>query len=172
VLFVGGDFERKGGLVLLDALACLRSKGAAIECDVVTRDPVPSAAGVRVHRGVEPNSPELVALFRDAHVFCLPTLADTFGLAFIEASAAGLPVVATDVGPIPEFVRDGSTGLIVPPGDSASLAVALRRLVDDAGLVARLGRAARELALADHDAAKNATRLVDLLLEVIGSPRR
>jgi glycosyltransferase involved in cell wall biosynthesis len=172
VLFVGGDFQRKGGFVLLDALHRLRAEGVAVECDIVTRDPVPAAAGTQIHRGIEPNSPALVSLFQEADVFCLPTLADTFGLAFIEASSAGLPVVATDVGPIAELVRDGSTGLLVRPGDSGSLAAALRRLADDRDLVARLGREARRLAVADHDAAKNAVTLVDLLVDVIGSRRR
>lgn len=172
VLFVGGDFERKGGVVLVEAVAKLRAEGINVEVDIVTRDAVQASAGIRVHRDVVPNSPGLVALFEHADVFCLPTLADTFGLAFIEAGAMGLPLVATDIGPIREVVRDGTTGVMVRPGDSASLAAALRRFADDSDLVRRLGSAARRLVIAEHDASANAVKIVDVALEMLESKRR
>jgi glycosyltransferase involved in cell wall biosynthesis len=83
-----------------------------------------------------------------------------------EAGAADLALVSTDVGAIHEIVRDGETGLLVAPGDQAALTEALRTLVADAELRARLGRAAGEMVRADHDAAANAARLADLLAEV------
>jgi len=60
----------------------------------------------------------------------------------IEAAAAGVPVVAAAHGGLPEIVRDGETGMLVPPGDSAALAAALRRLADDTALRARMGERA------------------------------
>ena len=68
---------------------------------------------------------------------------ESFGVAVIEASACALPVVVSDVGGLPEVVRDGETGLIVPRDDAAALQAALKRLVLDADLRERLGRAGR-----------------------------
>ena len=75
VLFVGGDLERKGGLVLLDAIGRLRDDGVDIEADIVTRDQVAPRPGVQIHHGLTANSPDLIALYRRADVFCLPTSA-------------------------------------------------------------------------------------------------
>ncbi|MEC9489299.1 MAG: glycosyltransferase family 4 protein [Halanaerobium sp.] len=78
-------------------------------------------------------------------VFVLPTIGvEASGLAVMEAMAHGLPVISTEVGGIPELVRDGETGLLVPPGDAAALKGALERLVGDAGLAERLGKAGRQ----------------------------
>jgi glycosyltransferase involved in cell wall biosynthesis len=66
-----------------------------------------------------------------------------FGLVAVEAAAAGVPVVASRLGALPEIVSDGETGLLVRPGDADALADALRRLLDDRELRARFGMAAR-----------------------------
>lgn len=166
VLFVGGDLERKGGLVLLDAVRSLRDDGVAIELDLVTRDDVPVQDGVRAHHGLTPNSPQLIELYHRADVFCLPTLGDCLPMVLSEAGAVGLPLVSTDVGAIGEIVRDGETGVLVPVGDAPALAAALRRLADDPALRRQMGASARRLVEADFDAKKNAARLVELLLSV------
>lgn len=69
---------------------------------------------------------------------------ESFGVAVIEAGACGLPVVVSDAGGLPEVVRDGQTGLIVPRDDVPALKQALKRLVLDSTLRARLGRQGRE----------------------------
>lgn len=81
-----------------------------------------------------------------ADVFVLPSRSEGFPLAIVEAMFAGLPVVATGVGSVPEAVADGETGLLVPKDDPDSLAAALRKLVEDADLRARMGRCGREAA--------------------------
>jgi len=83
-----------------------------------------------------------------------------------EAGAAGLPLIATDVGAIDEIVRDGETGLLVPPSDGAALTEALRRLAEDTALRERLGAGAKAAVIAEFDATANARRLVDLVLDV------
>lgn len=75
-------------------------------------------------------------------VLVLPSAYEEMGSVLVEAMASGLPVVASDVGGIPEAVRDGRTGLLVPPGDVPALAAALDRLAADAPLRARLGEQA------------------------------
>lgn len=169
VLFVGGDLARKGGMVLLDALRNVREKGINVEVDLVTRDDVSPAPGVRVHHNLTPNSSALIELYQRADIFCLPTLGDCLPMVLSEAGALGLPLVSTDVGAIGEIVRDGETGLLVPACDADALAVAIERLAADADLRHRLGDGARRVTAADYDAAVNAQRLVDLLLDVTGS---
>ncbi|MET0326683.1 MAG: glycosyltransferase family 4 protein [Ilumatobacteraceae bacterium] len=175
ILFVGGDFERKGGGDLLEAFRRLRtgrpdgSTGPRVELHLVTQTPVPSEPGVVVHGGLPPNSPELLALFHRCDVFCLPTRADTFALVLSEAGAAGLALVSTAVGGIPELVRDGDTGLLVPPDDVDALTQALVRLVDQPDLRRRLAANVNTVVAADFDATKNADRLVNLLLSAASS---
>jgi phosphatidyl-myo-inositol dimannoside synthase len=80
--------------------------------------------------------------FFDADVFCLPSLQEGFGIAFAEAMAAGLPVVAARAGAAPEVVRDGVTGVLVAPGDHVAVSDALIRLLGDPGTRAQMGAAA------------------------------
>ena len=87
---------------------------------------------------------DLLRLFRAADVAVVPSVSEGLGLGAIEAQAAGLPVVATDVGGLPEVVEDGVTGFLVPPGNPAELADALRRVLNDPSVKRRFGRAGRE----------------------------
>jgi hypothetical protein len=169
ILFVGGDLERKGGDLLLDAFDVLQAELAAtpdapaLEVDIVTNAAVPPRTGVTVHRGLRPNSAELVALFHRADVFCLPSRGDCLPLALAEAGAAGLPLVSTPVAAIPEIVRHGETGLVVPADDRPALTAALRRLVESPSERRRMGEGARALIEREHDAEINAGRLAKLL---------
>jgi glycosyltransferase involved in cell wall biosynthesis len=86
---------------------------------------------------------DVPSLLADSDLFVLPSRSEAFPNAVIEAMAAGLPVVASDVGGIPEVVRDGVTGRLVPPDDARALADAVIGLMDDPGRAAGLGAAAR-----------------------------
>jgi glycosyltransferase involved in cell wall biosynthesis len=88
-------------------------------------------------------------LLADADVFVLSSRSEGMPLSILEAMAAGLPVVASSVGGIPELVRDGETGRLVPPGNEGSLATALEETLDDPELRARLGAAGRRRVV-DH----------------------
>jgi glycosyltransferase involved in cell wall biosynthesis len=77
-------------------------------------------------------------------IFAMPSRAEGFGVAALEAQAMELPVVASDVHGLPDVVQHGRTGLLVPPGDHQALASALGRLIADPGLRASMGRAGRE----------------------------
>ena len=98
-------------------------------------------------------------------VLVLPSAYEEMGSVLTEAMAAGLPVVASDVGGIPEVVRHGETGLLVPPGDVAALAAALDRLVADPGLREHLAAGARRRA-ADYSWPSLATRVAELYRRV------
>ena len=79
----------------------------------------------------------------DAFV-CPSRWAEAAGLVNIEAQACGLPVLASRIGGIPEYVMDGRTGVLFPPGDAEELAAAVRRLLDDPERFREMGREARE----------------------------
>ena len=79
--------------------------------------------------------------YRAADVFCLPSLQEGFGIAFLEAMASGLPIVACRSTAVPEVVPDGEAGLLVPPDDPKALARALIRLLRDPLLRRRMGEA-------------------------------
>jgi L-malate glycosyltransferase len=90
----------------------------------------------------------LVELLPLADLFVLPSETESFGLAALEALASGVPVVASAVGGLPEVVRDGETGLLVPPEDPAALARAIESLLTDEPRRVTMARCAREDALA------------------------
>ena len=85
---------------------------------------------------------EKVRLLQTAHVFASTSEKEGWGLTVLEAAACGTPAVATDVPGLRDAVRDGETGLLVPPGDPAALARILGRVLDDGALRARLGAGA------------------------------
>jgi glycosyltransferase involved in cell wall biosynthesis len=95
--------------------------------------------------------PELLAR---ADVVVLSSRSEGLPVSVIEAMAAGLPVVASSVGGLPELVADGETGILVPAGDAVALADALARLLDDPELRRSYGAAARRRALERFDLAR------------------
>lgn len=169
VLFVGGDFARKGGETLLAAFAALPpSVKAHLHIVTKTEGVAEGAANVTVHRDVAPNSDRLRTLFAEADFFAFPTRGDCLPLAVMEALAAGLPVITTNVAALPEAVGHGETGLIVPTDDVHALTEAIGALATDGALRTRLGLAARQAALARFDAATNYRRLVDVVKAAAG----
>ncbi|HET9770900.1 MAG TPA: glycosyltransferase, partial [Acidimicrobiia bacterium] len=88
---------------------------------------------------------DLGAWYRAADAFAFPSVKEGFGLVVLEALAAGLPVVATDIPVFAEYLRDGQNALLVPPDDPAALAAALGRLAGDPDLRRRLAEGGRPL---------------------------
>jgi glycosyltransferase involved in cell wall biosynthesis len=113
---------------------------------------------------------ELAAWYQAADVFCLPSVArsEAFGLVQIEAHAAGTPVVSTSLTTgVPYANPHGVTGLTVPPGDAAALGAALRRLLDDDELRARLGRQAQARALSSFTIPRMVEQMLAVYAEAI-----
>lgn len=165
ILFVGGDFERKGGQDLLQAMVRL---GSRAELDVVTGSAVEPPPGIacRIHRGLTPQSAALVKLYREADIFVLPSRGDCFPQAVAEGLASGLPVVASRVGAMPEMVEDGVNGYLVPPASPDALGDALEALVAQPPLRREMGRASRVMAEHAHDADANNRRIFELMISL------
>jgi glycosyltransferase involved in cell wall biosynthesis len=168
LLFVGGDFRRKGGDMLLEVLATQTTR--RFELDIVTRDDVRSSADVRVHR-FEANTPELMELYAKADLFVLPTRAEAFGIATTEALASGLPAIMGNVGGASDIVDQGETGWLIEP-TVESLRAALDAAHADRDRLPSMGRRAREVAEARFDGALNDTLVIDLMLEAANSRAR
>jgi glycosyltransferase involved in cell wall biosynthesis len=145
ILFVGGIGLRKGVPYLLRAMERLRDLPA--RCRIVGPWRIDPAFARRASPpNVEWIGPiarrDMAAQYAAADLFCLPSLCEGSATATYEALAAGLPVVTTPNSG--SLVRDGEEGFVVPACDDAALALALRRLCEDAALRSRMARAARE----------------------------
>jgi D-inositol-3-phosphate glycosyltransferase len=136
VLYVGRLSPEKNVDTLVEAVGDLN---LVVAGDGPLRDRVPHALGAVPHAEVE-------RLLERASVLVAPCEREGFGLAAAEAMAFGRPVVAAAGGALLELVADGETGLLVAPRDAAALRDAVLRLLGDAELRTRLGRAGRERA--------------------------
>jgi glycosyltransferase involved in cell wall biosynthesis len=158
VLAVGRIIERKGFSVLVQAAERLRGKarvvivGGGEDEKKLAREVEERKVGDVVElAGRLPNA-ELGDLYSRCAVFCLPAVVDSrgetegLGVVLIEAMSHGKPVVASDLGGIPDAVENGKTGVLVPPGDPDVLAASLLRLIEDDALATKLGEAGRERA--------------------------
>jgi glycosyltransferase involved in cell wall biosynthesis len=159
ILFVGRLVPRKGLDVLLDALKLVRQPLAlhvvGVPAEQDYEDRVRRAA-----RAVERATPHRVEflgprdpgslrdLYQRAALVVCPSLIEPFGIVALEAMSCGATVVASRVDGLPEVVEDGESGVLVPPGNPAALAMELERLLVDGDLAARLGRQARARVLA------------------------
>jgi len=151
VISVGRLSPVKGHRVLVEALAL--PAGQAPHLLLVGEGPERPALGAlarrlgvcdRVHFAGRRERGEVAALLHLAQVFVLPSYYEGFGLALLEAQAAGLAVVATDVGGVREVLAGGRTGLLVPLGDPEALAEAVGRVLTDRALAGRLAREGRQ----------------------------
>lgn len=179
LLFAGRLVPYKGVELLLRAVAVARAT-MDVELDIVGsgegayQDSMRAVAcelglgsRVRFLPGV-PRS-ELPDVYRKADVYCFPTLADTYGVALLEAMSCGLPVIVSDTGGPAEIVKPGD-GIKIPLTDPdryvAEYAAAIVALGSDPDLRGRLGASARRRMIADHDWDRIGRRLLDIYAEL------
>ncbi len=149
VLFVGNSEDRnKGVRYLLRALQRLRSE-IPFHLRIVHHPGSRGAPRLVQELGLhgrvtfleQLSTEELVREYNSAQLLVSPSLYEGFGLPAAEALACGTPVIATSAGALPEIVEDGVSGVIVPPGDSASLAKAIAKLIDEPEHCIEMGEA-------------------------------
>ena len=162
ILFIGGDFERKGGPALVRVF---RERFAAEGCElhlVSGAAPAFEDPQITVHRDVAAYSSAWEDLYVDADVFVMPTRGDASPHVYVEAMAAGLPVIGTSVGSAAETIVDGLCGFLLAPDDDRALAERLGDLVGDPQLRRIFGEHGRARVAERFDAEANGLRLEDL----------
>lgn len=141
VLFVGKDFERKGGTVLLKAFALARERIPDATLRIIGPSEPVRAPGVEF---LGPKShAEMPEFYQDSDVFVMPSWREPFGIAYIEAMAHGLPCIGTNIEAIPEIIDHGTTGFLVNPGDEAALAGRMIELLGDTKRAREMGHRGR-----------------------------
>ena len=171
LVFVGRLAAVKGVPVLLDALAevadmpglHLTLVGDGPERKALEAQVVRLGLGSVVTFAGYLDSAGVAGLLKSADALVLPSFAEGLPVVLMEAMAAGLAVVTTQIAGIPELVQDGVTGRLVPPGNRAALAQALREVLTDPDRAAAMGRAGMPRVAAEHDSATEAARLRTLL---------
>lgn len=143
ILFVGFDWERKGGPQLVQAFEAVRRRLPGATLTVVGCSPAIGGSGIEV-LGRQPIE-EVARCMGQAAVFCMPSLREPFGYVYLEAMQAGLPVVAARRGPSAEFIRDGHNGFTVDPHDTAELAERLYTLLSDPQMCRTFGERGRHI---------------------------
>jgi glycosyltransferase involved in cell wall biosynthesis len=172
--FLGSVVKLKGVEVLLRAFARLPRGAAALAIHGIARDPGFAervrllAGGAGASMGGPYRPEDLARLLSEIDVVAVPSLVlESFGLVVREAFAGGAPVIASRIGALTEAVRDGVDGLLVKPGDARALAAAMRRFVDEPGL---LGAMRAHLPRV-KTTAENAAEIAAIYRELLAGPR-
>lgn len=162
LLYLSNMTKTKGALVLIEALGLLRARGIAFTATfagAVHEDEFMDRCHAEIRRcGLEEHvryvgpayDEHKRRLLEEHDVFVLPTCRDAFPLVALEAMQAGLPVVTTHEGALPEIIEDGKTGLLVPAGDPGALAGCLATLIADPGMQRRMGASGRARCLENY----------------------
>jgi glycosyltransferase involved in cell wall biosynthesis len=167
ILFVGGDFVRKGGAILLEVFKNRFQNVADLHL-VTKQAPATLPEHVHVYSDFSPNDPRLTRLYASMDVLVVPTTADLGPLwVFLEAMAMRLPVIGTDTGSGTEVIRHGDTGLIVKINDAESLGTAIQTLLDNPRLRRQMGERGRELIETNFDARVNVPRILAIMKNAV-----
>lgn len=171
---VGRLEEQKGQSYLVEAAAMLRREGMDMSLlligsgreegrlrDLVAREGIAEDV---LFLGTRRDLPDL---FRAMDAFALSSLWEGLPLALLSAMASGIPVVATPVGGIPEVIKDGENGFLVPPADAVALAEVLRRVWENPGRASTIGAAGAEMVRSGYSHGGNARRVMGIYNEVL-----
>jgi glycosyltransferase involved in cell wall biosynthesis len=178
IVAVGRLIAKKGFAVLIRACRLLMERGKSFRCEIIGEGPLEEELRQKIAQldlqgcvelpGAKPQH-EIREYLAAASAFVLPSVVDPDGgmdnlpTVIMEAMAAGLPIISTMIGGIPEMVIQNETGFLVPSGDVAALAGAIERLFDDIGLARRLGERGFQRAKELFSIDKNVRSLLALI---------
>jgi colanic acid/amylovoran biosynthesis glycosyltransferase len=181
IIAVGRLIEKKGFVHLIEACRLLKERGRSFRCQIIGEGPLEAELRAQIAQfhlqdcvelsGAKPQN-EVANYLAMATVFVLPSVIDSAGgmdnlpSVIMEAMAAGLPVIATPIGGIPEMVIDNATGILVAPGDSMALAGAIEKVIVDFSFARRLGENGHARA-GDLFAIEKSARTLNRLFETV-----
>ena len=178
ILCIGRLTPAKGQHLLIDAVAQLIQRGRGVRLRLAGSGP--DEASLRRHAASLPtpqaivfegavNQDRIRSLYAAADLFCLPSFAEGIPVVLMEAMSMQIPCVSTHIAGIPELIRDGVDGLLVPPSDLEALTAALARLMDDPALRRALALSARDRILSQYDLRANIQQLAQEFIRRIGN---
>lgn len=178
LLFLGRLSKQKGIYVLLDAFSALVQEEPRLRLICAGDGDVAEVRRIVAARGLAESvdvpgwidEARRAQLLLTASIYVLPSFIEGVPMSILEAMSAGLPVVATPVGGIPEIITDGQEGLLVPAGSVDELAGAIRRLVRDPRLQAEMGARGRAKFRERFDASVIVPRIESIYAELGVSP--
>jgi hypothetical protein len=159
ILFLGGNFSRKGGPLLLK----VHQEHFADQCElhIVTFDEKPTGKNIVVHHGVKAGSPEWLRRWHEANLFVFPSALETFGIVLIEALAFGTPVISSNVGAACEVLDQGQAGILLDRLDASCLTAAIRDCLDQPSRSAERAAIGLQHFRDHYELGRNTERLVE-----------
>jgi colanic acid/amylovoran biosynthesis glycosyltransferase len=176
ILCVGRLTPAKGQHLLIDALHQLLAQGRNVRLRLAGNGPDEDSLRTHAARlGLADrvvfegavNQDRIRSVYARADVFCLPSFAEGLPVVLMEAMSMGIPCVTTAITGIPELIRHGIEGLLVPPSDLDALVSALATLIDDEGLRSYIAMNARQRILEQYDLRTNVEKLAAIFAEQI-----
>ena len=165
ILFIGGDFTRKGGWDLLEVFA--RSFQDSAELHLVTTEKITSTSrNVFVYNNIQPYTTAWHEIIQGCDILAVPSYAEPYGLVYQEAGGYGLALIGGRVGGVPEIIVQKENGFLVEPGNHQELEETLRTLILDPVLLRTMRGKSRSIAMARFDAEVNTKKLAHCFVEV------
>ncbi len=161
ILFAGFDWERKGGDDLLKAFSLILTTHPTAQLIILGSAPKTKLPNCHVMGKV--TLEEMGNYYRKASIFCLPTKLEPFGVVFIEALYNKLPIIATNIGAIPDFVTSGKNGYLIEPGSVSELTKHLNDLLQDPNKCREFGETGHEIYLNNYTWDSVARKLSDTI---------
>ena len=166
LLFVGGDFARKGGKLLLDVHQAQFAD--EVELHIVSKNFKPLFyRNVFVYSDIDSSDPRLRQLYRDCDIFVLPTLSDLSSWVCLEAMASCRPVISTNISGIADIVKNNENGIVVKMGSAPELSKAISELLSNPRRSIEMGRRGREMVEEKFNAEINVARIISIIKESI-----
>lgn len=160
LLFVGGDFRRKGGPILLESF----NKYFASTCDlhILTQTPLNEAPHVHIYSNIKAHTPEWYSLWQNADIFVFPSHLETFGMVTVEAIAFGAAVIASRVGAAEFALDNGRAGILLSEVSVESIRSAIEAVLDNPDATKQRILHGRKMAENHFDLARNSRRVAEM----------
>ena len=177
----GGLVIGKGQMTLLAAVAELLRRGRCVRLDLMGDGPARGTLEQEAHRlNIAANvtfhglvaQEQVREILARANLFVLPSFAEGVPVSLMEAMSMEIACISTYVGGIPELIRSGEDGILIPPGDVRLLVTAIESLIDNPTLRARLAKAGRCKIIEDYNLQTSTEKLVSIFERRLGSKSR